>query len=167
MDADFEAWARARTPALLRSAYLLTGSQHSAQDLVQSTFERLAVAWRRIESPDAYAQRVMYRIAARSWSRRRVAELLTAAVPESADTSGVEQVDLKIMMRTALFALPRAQRAVVVLRFFDDLSEAQTAEVLGCSRGTVKSQTHKALRALRRAVPDFGERVSEREATDA
>jgi RNA polymerase sigma-70 factor (sigma-E family) len=167
MEADFESWARARTPALLRSAYLLTGSQHNAQDLVQSTFERIAVAWHRIDTPDAYARQVMYRIVARRRSRARFVEVPTDLMPDVANSDQTATSDLRMSVHRALLGLTRSQRAVVVLRFFEDLSEAQAAEVLGCSVGTVKSQTHKALAALRRSVPDLGEMGADREPSDA
>jgi len=149
VDAGFEGWARARTPTLLRAAYVLTGSQHAAEDLAQVTLERVATAWRRVEDPDAYARQVMYRVQVSSWRRRRVTETSTDAVPERGAPDLGEDAALRLTLGTALRRLTMAQRSVLVLRFYEDLSEADTAAVLGCTVGTVKSQTAKALSRLR------------------
>lgn len=166
MDADFEEWARGRTPALLRAAYLLTGQQQNAEDLTQETLARVASAWRRIRDyPDAYASQVMYRLQVSRWRRRRVSETLSPTPePGGGDESG--HVDLRLCLAAALRRLTPAQRSVLVLRFFEDRSEAETAAVLDCSVGTVKSQTHKALAALRRLAPELIEMVGGRWPTD-
>lgn len=154
MDTDFEEWARARTPALLRAAYLLCGDQHLAEDLVQTTLVQVCGAWRRIDRyPDAYAERVLYRAQVKRWRRRRVHETLTGDVPDQPAADRSADVDARLLLQPALASLTASQRAMVVLRFYGDLSEPQIAELLGCSVGTVKSQTHKALRALRRQLP--------------
>lgn len=166
MDAEFEEWARGRTPALLRAAYLLTGQQQNAEDLTQETLVRVAGAWRRIRGyPDAYARQVMYRLQVSRWRRRRVAETLAAA-PERGREDQTAHVDLRLCLADALRRLTPAQRSVLVLRFVEDLSEAEAASVLECSIGTVKSQTHKALTALRRLAPELTDMVGGRRPTD-
>jgi RNA polymerase sigma-70 factor (sigma-E family) len=167
VDAGFEEWARARTPALLRRAYLLTGQQQSAEDLVQSTLERVATAWRRIDDADAYARQVMYRLQVSWWRRRRVRERLTDSPIDHGRADETAVVDIRLALADALRRLTSAQRCVLVLRFYEDLSEAETATALECSVGNVKSQTHKALAALRRAAPELAELVGRRLPADA
>ena len=161
---SFEEWARARTPALLRSAYLLAGTQHAAEDLVQSTLERVSIAWRSIDTPDAYSRQVMFRLRAAGWRRRRVHELLVGSVPETAAPDAGS--DTKLVLARALDRLTLAQRRVLVLRFYEDLPEREVAAVLGCSVGTVKSQTHKALAALRRTAPELTDLVGKERPLD-
>lgn len=167
MEAGFEEWARARTPALLRAAFLLTGRQESAEDLTQDALLRVATAWGRIRHhPDAYARQVLYRLQVSRWRKRRLLETLTA-VPDHGGSDATSEVDVRVTLATALVRLTHAQRAVLVLRFYEDLSETETAAVLDCSVGTVKSQTHKALAALRRSSPELAELVGERLPADA
>lgn len=145
---------------MLRAAYLLAGSQPGAEDLVQSTLERVGVAWRRInESPDGYARQVMYRLALRQWRQREREAKLARRHGEPGRPDAVNQVDTRIVVERALRRITASQRAVLVLRFYEDLSEAETASTLGCSVGTVKSQTHKALRALRDVAPELADLV--------
>lgn len=164
MDADFDDWARGRLPRLLQSAYLLTGDQHLAEDLVQTCLEKLCLAWRRIDqNPDAYARTVLHREHIGQWRRHRVRELVTPSPPEVAAPDRTAAVDTRLVLQTALARLTAAQRSVLVLRYFNDLSEAETAVALDCSVGTVKSQTAKALGKLRldpaiAAEADGGER---------
>ena len=167
MDAAFEEWARARTPALLRAGYLLTGHQHSAEDLTQATLERVAGAWRRIDDPDAYARQVMYRVQVSWWRRRRVPETITDSVPETGQVDETASADLRVSLAGALRRLTSGQRAILVLRFYEDLSEGEAAAALGCSVGNVKSQTHRALAALRRSAPELAELVGRRLPSDA
>jgi RNA polymerase sigma-70 factor (sigma-E family) len=159
VDGGFEEWARARSPSLLRAAFLLTGHRQGSEDLVQTVLVKVALSWRRVDHPDAYARQVMYRLELRRWHRRGVAERLTGVLPEVPDQDAISQVDLRIVMAAAMAQLTRGQRAVLVLRFWEDLTEADTARVLGCSVGSVKSQTHKALRALRASAPDLAHLV--------
>lgn len=164
-DADFSAYMAARQPALLRTAYLLTGDRHGAEDLVQQTLAKLYVAWGKVqaqESIDGYARRIIINehnsLWRRAWKRREVA---TETLPErSADrlgSGGQAAPAYDDGSRGALWAfvqtLPRKQRAVVVLRYYEELSEAETADVLGISVGTVKSQASRALAALRERAP--------------
>jgi len=155
--AEFDAYVRARTPALLRSAYLLTCDQHLAEDLVQDALIRTHRAWRRIadSNPDAYTRKVMYHLNIRRWRRGRSAERSTDRVPERAEASRLDASDNRLVLRHALNQLPPKRRAVIVLRFFEDLTESATAEVLGISIGTVKSQTSKALVQLRKVAPSL------------
>jgi RNA polymerase sigma-70 factor (sigma-E family) len=153
MAEDFEEFVSSRSPTLLRTAYLLCGGDRgAAEDLLQDVLERMYPRWRRVRgNPEAYARAALANTAANRWRRRsrRVTETsLTSSVqPEIA---GPEQsvVDRDRVVR-ALADLPERMRAVVVLRFFDDLSEADTASALGCGTGTVKSQTSRGLARLR------------------
>jgi RNA polymerase sigma-70 factor (sigma-E family) len=160
---EFEAFVRARTPALLRSAYLLTGDQHLAEDLVQSALVRTHRAWRRVHqlgNAEAYTRKAMYHLQISRWRRRRPAESFTGATPqrsERAEPDHAELTALRLSLRLALAQLPVKQRAVVVLRFFEDLSEAQAAEMLGVTVGTVKSQTARALARLRAVAPELND----------
>ncbi|MBN6038733.1 SigE family RNA polymerase sigma factor [Amycolatopsis sp. 195334CR] len=150
---DFEGFVSARSPALLRTAYLLCGGDRgAAEDLLQDVLERMYPRWRRIRGePEAYARAALANASANRWRRRsrRVAEapLHDTAAPS---VRGPEEsvVDRDHVVR-ALAALPEKMRAVLVLRFFDDLSEADTAAAMSCSPGTVKSQTSRGLARLR------------------
>ncbi|MFZ2015985.1 MAG: SigE family RNA polymerase sigma factor [Nocardioides sp.] len=155
---DFEAWVAARGGALARTAYLLTGDVHLAEDLVQDTLARMADKWRAVSrsgSPDAYARTVMHHLAIDRWRRRRVrpTEVLTDRHPELGGEG--PDVERRLVLRDALARLTPKQRAVLSLRFYDDLTEAQTAAVLGCSVSTVKSQSRAALERLRVLAPDL------------
>jgi RNA polymerase sigma-70 factor (sigma-E family) len=160
-DEEFTAYVTARMAWLRRVAYLLCQDWHRADDLVQSAITRLYVHWRRAsaaDNVDGYARTVLVRVFLAEqrggWRQRvRVVERTPDVAAEPADHAG--GVDL----RAALAALPPRQRAAVVLRFYCDLSVEQTAGVLGCSAGTVKSQTARGLDALRRALePELAER---------
>jgi RNA polymerase sigma-70 factor (sigma-E family) len=149
----FSEFVAARSGALVRSAWLLTGNRASAEDLVQTALEKSWLRWDRIvrkEAPEAYVRQVMLSTFL-TWNRRRWRrEIATEAIPEgeaSGDEAGAAEIRLAVA--GALRQLPRRQRAVVVLRYFDDLTEAQTATALGCSVGTVKSQAFKAVARLR------------------
>ena len=159
---EFTRWARARQPHLLRAALLLSGDQARAEDLVQDALTQVAMRWGRLRdsSPDAYARRVIYHGNV-SWWRRRRREVLTDDPGGGAPAPPVEPVERRLLIRRALAALPRRQRAVVVLRYYEDLSERDTAHVLGVSVGTVKSQTHLALRRLRESAPELAEFLHE------
>lgn len=146
----FSGFVAARSPALLRTARLITGETVLAQDLVQAAFAKAWPRWSRIDSPEAYVRTAMVRTYL-SWRRRRWhGETPTGQLPESG-TDRWDAVDTATVVRAALGVLPPRQRAVIVLRYLDDLTEVQTADVLGCSVGTVKSQTSKALSRLRAA----------------
>ncbi len=146
----FEEYVAARGRALWRTAWLLTGDAHRAEDLVQTALVRCWRRWDTIardDTVDGYVRRVLVTTYT-DWRRRRWhGEVPTEHLPDVAAEPGL--ADLRHDVLSALAALPRGQRAVVVLRFYDDLTEAQTADALGIGVGTVKSQTARALAALR------------------
>lgn len=155
----FREFVLARGPALSRTAYLLTGDHQHAEDLLQQALAKTAAHWRRVVAggnPEGYVRRAMVNERTSWWRRRRYieagGEALGAgpALPDAADS-----VVRRMALAGALRALPPRQRAVLVLRFFADLTEAQTAAELGVSVGTVKSQTHQALARLRALAPDL------------
>ncbi|MGH3646565.1 MAG: SigE family RNA polymerase sigma factor [Micromonosporaceae bacterium] len=155
----------AHTPALSRVAYLLAGNHAAAQDLLQSALTKAAVRWRKIStSPAGYVRRVMYHESVSLWRRRRViAEYATAKPPDTASaTDEADHTVRRLVLQRALARLTPKQRAVLVLRFFEDYSVADAAELLGCSTGAVKSQTNYALRRLRELAPELGDLVAER-----
>jgi RNA polymerase sigma-70 factor (sigma-E family) len=155
--AEFVAFVEARQHRLLRSAFLVCGDHHLAEDLVQGALVKLAMRWDQLRDgePEAFLRTVIYRDAV-SWWRRWRRELLTEAPPRADPSSRPEdEIELRLVFRTALGRLTARQRAVLVLRYFDDLSEVRTAEVLGVSVGTVKSQTSVALRRLRALAPEL------------
>ena len=148
--AEFDELVTAQVAPLLRAAYLLTGDRGLAEDLVQSTLTKAYVARSRVlraGSPEAYLRRILVTTHGRSFRRRRVREDLTPNVPENA--ARADDVAVRHDLVRAVAALPARQRAVVVLRYLEDRPEAEVAQVLGCSVGTVKSQASRALTALR------------------
>jgi RNA polymerase sigma-70 factor (sigma-E family) len=149
----FRAYVAARSPALLRTAYLLTGNRADAEDLLQTSLAKTYLAWDRIrerEAVDGYVRRVMVNTQTSWWRRRRVDEYPTGELPERASgRDAADDLALHDALWTALAGLPKRQRAMVVLRYYEDLSEAETAHVLGVSVGTVKSTTSRALAKLR------------------
>lgn len=156
----FETFVAARTPALARTAYLLTGDPHLAEDLVQSALLKAAEHWGRIHtSPEAYVRRTMYHHQVSWWRRRGSVREQPLAAYDAADRSLDHDVALSV--RGALATLTVKQRTVLVLRFFEDLTEQQVAEELGVTRGTVKSTTRQALDRLRRSAPHLAELVED------
>jgi RNA polymerase sigma-70 factor (sigma-E family) len=161
---EFDSFVRTRTPALLRSAYLLTGDQHLAEDLVQSALARTHRSWRRLHhsgNAEAYTRKTMYHLQVSWWRRGRVAESMPGDLPEPRRRGGepdhAQQIALRLSLRAALLKLSTKQRAVLVLRFFEDRTEAEVADLLGVTVGTVKSQTAKALARLRTVAPELAE----------
>jgi RNA polymerase sigma-70 factor (sigma-E family) len=159
MDIDaekrFSAWAATRVASLHRTAFLLCGDWHVAEDLVQEALSRTALHWRRIEridQPDAYVRRILVNASSQRWRRRSNHEQPTGRVPDLGQSDGTEARALRDELMTALAELPSGRRAAVVLRYFEELSEAETADALNCSIGTVKSQTSRALASLRRTL---------------
>ena len=147
----FDEFVATRSRALLRTAYLLTGDHGLAEDLLQTALAKCWFAWGRIDgSPEPYVRRVLATTYATWWRRRWRGERPTGELPDRGDPPATAPVDDRDALWRALGALPRRQRAVVVLRYYEDLSEAETAAALGISKGTVKSQAAKALSALRR-----------------
>lgn len=150
---SFTEYVARRHQPLLRTAYVLTGNRHDAEDLVQTTLAKTYLAWDRIRDPcavDAYVRRAMVNTSRSAWRRRRVREVLSGDVPEQAyQPSTPEAAELHEMLWQLLGTLPHRQRAVLVLRYYEDLSEADTARVLGMSVGNVKSTASRALTRLR------------------
>jgi RNA polymerase sigma-70 factor (sigma-E family) len=149
--AEFTEFVRARGPALHRTAYLLTSDWSLAEDLLQTALSRAYPHWRRIQDgdPEAYVRTILANTYASWWRRRWRGELPYAALPEQVEDDRWGDVDARAALRDALDRLPRRMRAVVVLRFHEDMSEADVARALGVTTGTVKSQSAKALAKLR------------------
>ena len=151
----FEEFVAGASPRLLRTAYLLTRDAGHAEDLLQAALTKTWLAWRRVRGdPEPYVRRIIVNTYATWWRRRWRGEEPTNVLPEQAGSSPQEAVDESDRLWRALGTLPRRQRAALVLRFYEDMTEAQVAHVLGVSVGTVKSQTSKALARLR-ADPSF------------
>jgi RNA polymerase sigma-70 factor (sigma-E family) len=153
---SFEEYVQARTPALLRIAYLVTGNAHDAEDLVQAALERAATRWQHLTDPEAYLRRVIYTKSISWWRSRRVRppETLTATLPERPVEA---DHDTRLAVLSALHRLTRKQRAVLVLRYYEDRTEVEAAILLGVSTGTIKSQTRHALQRLRELAPELAE----------
>jgi RNA polymerase sigma-70 factor (sigma-E family) len=148
--ADFEEFVVARRGALLRTAYLLTGNHHDAEDLVQSALIKVVPKWNRIKDrPEPYVRQVLVRDSVSRWRSRRWREVSTDVVPEETHHDSTDRIELLEDLRR----LSPRQRAVIVLRYFDDLTEVDTAEALGISVGTVKSHVRDALARLRSQQP--------------
>lgn len=162
----FREFVTERSPALLRTAWMLTGDPHTAEDLLQTALSRTWPHWTRIrdQHPEAYVRQVMVRTNASWWSRKWRGERPTEDLADAAARSGSPAhgegdaadpqhgIPERLDLARALRDLPLRQRQCVVLRHFDDLSVAETARAMGCSEGTVKSQTAKGLASLRTAV---------------
>jgi RNA polymerase sigma-70 factor (sigma-E family) len=149
-EADFDAFVVARSQALLRTAYLLVGDESLAEDLLQTALTKSWFAWKRIAGePEAYVRRVLVTTSASWWRRRWTRETPTADLPERPAADRADAPTDRQDLWDALRRLPRRQRAVVVLRYLEDRTEAETAQLMGCAVGTVKSQCAKALAKLR------------------
>jgi RNA polymerase sigma-70 factor (sigma-E family) len=144
---EFEVFVAARSHRLLRAGYLLTRDWGSAEDLVQTALAKVWRQWSRVEDPDAYVWQAMTRTYQTWWRRKWRGEIATGQLPDS-PAAGVD-ADERTDLWAAMSQLSRQQRAVIVLRYFVDLSENDTAEVLGCSVGTVKTHARRALARLR------------------
>ncbi len=153
--AAFDDFVRARTPALSRTAYLLTGDAHLAEDLVQTALFKAARAWHRIEGdPEPYVRRILYTQNVSWWRGRKLRE--TAWEGHDRPTA-IPDTDLRLSLDQALARLTTRQRTVLVLRFYEDLTEVETARQLGIGAGTVKSITRQALARLRSLAPHLAE----------
>jgi RNA polymerase sigma-70 factor (sigma-E family) len=152
-EAGFTAWVEGVERQLLRSAYLMTGDLHRAEDLVQEALVKVALRWRRLAdgNPTAYARTIVARDNISAWRRRREVPVETVAGSSAVSSDP----DAEMVVRRALARLTPAQRAVVVLRHFDDLTERETADVLGVAIGTVKSQNAAALARFRTGAPEL------------
>jgi RNA polymerase sigma-70 factor (sigma-E family) len=160
LDEEFPEFVRSRLATLSRIAYLLTNDHHAAEDLLQSALVKVAARWSRVRAADdpvAYIRKILYHEHVSAWrSRRRElrpAEDGAVLVPAGRDEAS--EVVARVVLQAALAKLTPRQRAVIVLRYFEDLSERATAEALGCSIGTVKSQTSHALGRLRLLAPEL------------
>lgn len=156
-DIEFGDFMAARWSALFRTAYLLTGESHEAEDLLQTVLARTCLRWGSIRdkrAADAYVRRGLVREVQRTW-RRRSREVVTGEVPDTGNAGGLDSRADHLALWQEIRRLPPRMRATLVLRYFEDLTEAATAEALGCSVGAVKSQTHHAVARLRAALPDL------------
>jgi RNA polymerase sigma-70 factor (sigma-E family) len=152
IEVDFRQFVSARSASLLRTAYLLVGDWSHAEDMLQASLTKTYLAWRRlghIEAVDAYARRVLVNTATSWWRRRWHGERPTAVLPERVQPDLADQRAERESLWRHVRTLPARQRAVLVLRFYEDMTEAETASVLGVSVGTVKSQCARALATLR------------------
>lgn len=150
-DADFEAFVVSRGPALLRFAYLLTADAHLAQDLVQEALIKAHRRWSAhapADHPEAYVRRIMVNQHL-SWRRRRSSHETAAQVPEIAASDAMSQIGERDLIWGMLTSLPRRQRTVLVLRYYEDLADPEIASLLGCAEGTVRSLASRAFAALR------------------
>lgn len=158
-EAGFTEWAEGAQRRLLRSAYLLTGDLHRAQDLVQEALVKVALRWPRLRdgNPTAYARTIIVRDNISWWRRQR-----EAPGPEQSDLSAASSdPDTALVVQRSLARLTPRQRAVLVLRHFDDLSERETADALGIAVGTVKSTNADALARLREGAPELLDLIGE------
>jgi RNA polymerase sigma-70 factor (sigma-E family) len=160
LDGEFREFMHARWPAMVRLAYGLTGDQGHAEDVAQAAFARAYAAWARVRrsgDPDAYVRQIVINENRNRFRKRRVTERLTDSPPESVLidmpwTDAIREYDERSALMTALQRLGPRQRAVIVLRYWMDLTEHETAAALNCSVGTVKSQASRARAALRQAA---------------
>jgi RNA polymerase sigma-70 factor (sigma-E family) len=158
-DLSFREYVATRSASLLRMAYLLTHNRADAEDLVQAALAKAYQAWDRIEdrgAVDGYVRRAMVNTHISWWRRRRVEEYPTDDIPEPAVADHAGDSELQDALRRAIERLPRRMRAAVVLRYYEDMSEAEIADVLGVSQGTVKSTVSRAVAKLRIDVELLG-----------
>ncbi|GIG57822.1 RNA polymerase sigma factor [Longispora fulva] len=154
---DFRDFVAARSPALLRTAYLLVGDWHRAEDLLQTSLTKTYLAWRRLGEIDAvepYVRKVLVNTATSWWRRRWLGERPADVLPEVAGPDESDDLVARDALWRQVRLLPTRQRAVLVLRYYEDQTEAETARLLGVSVGTVKSQTSRALGTLRGRLGD-------------
>lgn len=151
-DPEFRDFVLTRSRSLLRTAYLLTGNLADAEDLVQSALAKTYLAWDRIEDRgalDGYVRRAIINTHISWWRRRRIEEFPTDELPDQAVADHAVSSDLQETLRRAVDRLPQRMRAAIMLRYYDDMTEAEVAEVLGVSLGTVKSTVARAMAKLR------------------
>jgi RNA polymerase sigma-70 factor (sigma-E family) len=157
MAGDFEAFVRARSAALLGYGYLLAGNPHDAADLTQEALARLSQSWDRLhgkDNPEAYVRTTMARLHI-SWWRRRRREHSVGVLPEQGySDERLARADGDIGLWQAVVALPRRQRVVLVLRYYEQYTDEEIADLLGISRGTVRSQAARGLDKLRKTTAD-------------
>jgi RNA polymerase sigma-70 factor (sigma-E family) len=153
---ELREFVTARGAALSRAAYLLTGDHQAAEDLVQETYVVLVRRWQKSGTldPEAYVRRILYSRFVDGWRRRRLLELPRASLPDATGGDDVGAATDRLTLSASLARLTPRQRAVLVLRFYEDLTETQAAAALDVSPNTVKSQTRVALQRLRELAPD-------------
>ncbi len=154
---EFSEFMAARWAPLYRTAYLLTGDRHEAEDLLQGALARTCVRWDGIRdkrAADAYVRQAMVNQMSRQW-RHRGREVPTDELPDAGHAGGLDVRADHLALWEQIRKLPPRMRATLVLRYVEDLSEEAAARELGCSVGSVKSQTHHAIRRLRAALPDL------------
>ncbi|WP_432894384.1 SigE family RNA polymerase sigma factor [Kribbella sp. CA-245084] len=149
---EFEEFARARIPQLYRTAWLLCGDRHHAEDLVQDTLANVLKAWHRVDSPGAYARTALVRTYVSQRRRRSWSERPTEVLPEVVERAG--DVELRLALQGALGELAPLDRAVLVLRFFEDRSVEQVALDLGKNASAISTRTARALDRLRAVLGD-------------
>jgi RNA polymerase sigma-70 factor (sigma-E family) len=151
-DAEFREYVASRGRALLRAAYLLTGNQADAEDLVQAALAKTYQRWGRIKDRaalDGYVRRAMVNTHISWWRRRRLEEYPTDEIPDQVAADSAADTEMRDSLRSAVDRLPQRMRAAVVLRYFEDMTEAEVADALGVSQGTVKSTVSRAMAKLR------------------
>ncbi|MFG2767679.1 SigE family RNA polymerase sigma factor [Streptomyces rubiginosohelvolus] len=157
-ETDFEDFVRTQGPRLLRMAWLLTGDAHLAEDLLQTALAKVWPRWHVIaeSQPEAYVRKTIIHTHATWWRRRWRGETPYEHLPEPTQTrvDPYAMFNLNRVLAAAVRRLPRRQRAVITLRYFEDLSVEETANVLGCKAGTVRSQSAKAVRVLRAVLAE-------------
>ncbi|GAA5193021.1 SigE family RNA polymerase sigma factor [Rugosimonospora acidiphila] len=159
IDTEFRAFVTERSAALLRTAYLLAGDWATAEDLLQITLTKTYLAWRRlgeIEAVESYTRRVLVNTATSWWRRRWHGERPTEVLPDRPAPDRIDERIERDRLWRHVTTLPARQRAVLVLRFYEDMSEADTARLLNISIGTVKSQCARALASLRKRLAEDG-----------
>lgn len=149
MDSSFEAFVAARSRHLLHTAHLLTGDRHRAEDLLQTALTRAYLRWDRIDEPEGYVRRSLVNAHTDWWRRKPWREQVSSELPETPVQDGTAAYEERDAVLAALATLTGRQRAVVVLRYYEGLSEAEIAAALGCSTGTVKSAASRAMTKLR------------------
>ncbi|MFI6487892.1 SigE family RNA polymerase sigma factor [Streptomyces sp. NPDC050564] len=162
MDAEaqesFREFVANRSSALLKTAVLLSGGdRHAAEDLLQNALIKAAGRWHHIDEPEAYVRQILYRQQVSRWRLKWPRRELSVAEPPEASPGAddLSAAELRVVMRGALARLTARQRTVLVLRYFEDLPEADVARLLGCSVGTVRSTTHRSLARLRALAPEL------------
>lgn len=164
LERDFTAFVEARTSSLFRTAMVLTGSREQAEDLLQTVLSRAFPKWRQIRdgNPQAYLRRAMYLQCVSRWRMRSYGrEVISDRLPEHGGQDESAQVDLRLSLQGALRRLPPKQRAVIVLRYLEDLSDLQIAEIVGCEASTVRSQIMRGLQKLRTQFPELDHSLEE------
>jgi RNA polymerase sigma-70 factor (sigma-E family) len=154
--AGLDAFIAERGDALLATATLLAGGRDAGQDLLQAAIERLLRQWHRVDGdPEGYVRRILYHLAVDTWRRRARRPEVVVSIDRGSQPDATDQFDLRDALIRALALLPPRQRAVLVLRYWEHLTETEAAERLGCSIGTVKSSTSRGLARLRELTAEW------------